>query len=153
MSPYNLWSVRIVRYLTVFLTLVTFVWWVLQLVSAFVTIPGFHTRASGFFSFSYASIALANLLVTLVFFAVPAKAVRVLSVAMGGFLLLDAILLLAVEKTRYEEGWVGMASVLCKSNRLLVLKVYYSCADDAYRGIFHCRLGACHGPLSPLGQA
>jgi small-conductance mechanosensitive channel len=113
-SPYNLWSVRIVRYLTVFLALVTFIWWVIQLVSVFVTLPGFHTRGSGFFAFSFASVALANLLFTLVFFAIPSKAVRVLSVIMGGVLLINAVLLLSVEKTRHEEGWVGMASVLCK---------------------------------------
>ncbi|KAI0125927.1 hypothetical protein BJ170DRAFT_582943 [Xylariales sp. AK1849] len=111
-SPYNLWSVRIVRWLTVFLTLVAFVWWVIQLISMFVTLPGFHTRGSGFFAFSYASITLANLLFTLIFFAVPSKAVRVLSVIMGTFILADTVLLLAVEKTRHEEGWVGMASVI-----------------------------------------
>lgn len=113
-SPYNLWSVRFTRYLTIFLALATFVWWVIQLVSQFVTLPGFHTRGSGFFSFSYASITLANLLFTLIFFAIPAKAVRIMSIAMGAFLLIDVILVLAVEKTRHEEGWVGMVSILCK---------------------------------------
>ncbi|KAK8089484.1 hypothetical protein PG997_004445 [Apiospora hydei] len=111
-SPYNLWSVRIVRWITIFLTLVTFVWWILQLVGQFVTPPGFHTRGSGFFAFSYASITLANLLFSLVFFAIPSKSVRILSVVMGALLLIQAVLLLAVEKTRHEEGWVGMVSVL-----------------------------------------
>jgi hypothetical protein len=111
-SPYNLWSVRIVRYLTVFLTLVTFVWWVIQLISMFVTPPGFNTRGSGFFAFTYASVTLANLLFTLVFFAIPSKAVRILSVIMGALLLINTVLLLSVQKTRHEEGWVGMASVL-----------------------------------------
>ncbi|ETS86744.1 hypothetical protein PFICI_00572 [Pestalotiopsis fici W106-1] len=111
-SPYNLWSVRFLRYLTIFLTLATFVWWVIQLVSQFVTLPGFHTRGSGFFSFSYASITLANLLFTLIFFAIPAKAVRIMSILMGAFLLIDVILVTAVDKTRHEEGWVGMVSIL-----------------------------------------
>ncbi|KAK7753204.1 hypothetical protein SLS62_004723 [Diatrype stigma] len=111
-SPYNLWSVRIVRYLTVVFALLTFVWWAILLVSTFVTPPGFHTRGSGFFPFSYSSLALANLLFTLVFFAIPSKAVRVLSIAMAGILLLDVILLVSVEKSRHEEGWVGMISVL-----------------------------------------
>ncbi|KAK7951845.1 uncharacterized protein PG986_007573 [Apiospora aurea] len=111
-SPYNLWSVRIVRWITIFLTLVTFVWWILQLVGQFVTPPGFHTRGSGFFAFSYASITLANLLFSLVFFAIPSKSMRILSIVMGAFLLIQAVLLLAVEKTRHEEGWVGMVSVL-----------------------------------------
>ncbi|KAH8676317.1 hypothetical protein BX600DRAFT_432833 [Xylariales sp. PMI_506] len=111
-SPYNLWSVRIVRFLTVALTLVTFVWWLIQLISMFVTPPGFHMRGSGFFSFSYASITLTNLLFTLIFFAIPSKAVRILSLIMGTFLLIDTVLIIAVDKTRHEEGWVGMASIL-----------------------------------------
>lgn len=77
-TPYNLWSIRILRYLTVFFTLVTFVWWVILLVSAFATPPGFHTRGSGFFAFSFASLALANLIFTLIFFGVPSQSVRVL---------------------------------------------------------------------------
>jgi hypothetical protein len=111
-SPYNLWSVRIVRYLTILITFITFVWWVLQLVAGFVTIPGFHTRASGFFALSYASLTLVNLLITLIFFAVPAKAVRILSIVMGVLLLFDAIFIVAVQRTRYEEGWIGIATVL-----------------------------------------
>ncbi|CAJ2501775.1 Uu.00g046280.m01.CDS01 [Anthostomella pinea] len=111
-SPYNLWSVRLVRYLTIFFTLATFIWWVILIVSTFITPPGFHTRGSGFFPFSYTSLALANLLFTLVFFAIPSKAVRIASVVTGALLVVDTVLLFAVEKTRHEEGWVGMASVL-----------------------------------------
>ncbi|KAI2638179.1 mitochondrial integral membrane protein [Xylaria nigripes] len=111
-TPYNLWSVRITRYITILFALITFVWWVILLVSAFVTAPGFHTRGSGFFSFSYTSLALANLLFDLVFFAVPAKTVRIASVVLGVLLLINAIILVAVRQTRYEEGWVGIASVL-----------------------------------------
>ncbi|KAI8632093.1 hypothetical protein F5Y19DRAFT_423235 [Xylariaceae sp. FL1651] len=111
-SPYNLWSVRITRYLTILFTLVTFAWWIVLLVSTFVTPPGFHTRGSGFFPFSYASLALANLIFTLLFFAIPSKAVRVTSLVTGILLLVDAIILISVQQTRYEEGWVGMTSVL-----------------------------------------
>jgi len=111
-SPYNLWSIRATRYLTIFFTLATFAWWVILLVSMFVTPPGFHTRGSGFFCFSYASLALANLLFSLMFFAVPSKAVRILSLIMSGFLLVNAVMVISVEKTRHEEGWVGMVSTL-----------------------------------------
>jgi hypothetical protein len=86
----------------------------LLLVSTFVTPPGFSTRGSGWFAYSYASVTLANMLFSLMFFAIPSKAVRVLSIVMGVLLLIEAVLLLAVEKTRQEEGWVGMVSVLCK---------------------------------------
>ncbi|KAI0140993.1 hypothetical protein F4776DRAFT_661816 [Hypoxylon sp. NC0597] len=111
-SPYNLWSVRIVRYLTTLFAVLTFVWWTILLVSMFVTPPGFHTRGSGFFPFSYAGLALATLIFTLIFFSIPSKAVRILIIVMGVLLVVDAILLISVEKVRHEEGWVGMVSVL-----------------------------------------
>ena len=82
-SPYNLWSIRILRYLTLLFTAVTFAWWVVLLVSTFATPPGLHTRGSGFFAFSYTSLALASLLFTLVFFGVPSKAVRILAIVMA----------------------------------------------------------------------
>ncbi|KAI0395726.1 hypothetical protein F5Y17DRAFT_422014 [Xylariaceae sp. FL0594] len=111
-SPYNLWSVRWSRYLTIFLTLLAFAWWIILLVSTFITPPGFHTRGSGFVPLSFASLALANLLLTLLFFAVPSKAVRITSLITAGLLLINAVILISVQQTRHEEGWVGMASVL-----------------------------------------
>ncbi|KAI0459416.1 hypothetical protein F5B21DRAFT_456642 [Xylaria acuta] len=111
-SPYNLRSIRFTRYLTIFFTLIAFAWWIIILVSTFVTPPGFHIRGSGFFPFSYASLTLANLLFTLLFFAVPAKAVRIASLVIAGLLLVDTILIISVHQTRYEEGWVGTTSVL-----------------------------------------
>ncbi|KAI6785946.1 uncharacterized protein J7T54_006285 [Emericellopsis cladophorae] len=111
-TPYNLWTIRILRFATVVLTLITFAWWVLLLVSAFATPPGFNMRGSGFYAFSFASLAMSNLLFKLIFFGVPAKAVRILCVVMAFILLLDMVLILSVEKTRYEEGWVGTASVV-----------------------------------------
>lgn len=111
-TPYNLWSIRVLRYLTIFFTLVTFVWWVILLVSAFATPPGFHTRGSGFFAFSFASLSLANLIFTLIFFGVPSQSVRVLVSIMALGLLVDMVMLLSVEKARYEEGWVGIVSAV-----------------------------------------
>lgn len=82
-TPYNLWSIRILRYVTVFLTTLTFFWWVIVLVSTFATPPGFHIRGSGFYAYSFASLALANMLFTLLFFEIPSKSVRVLSFVMA----------------------------------------------------------------------
>jgi phage shock protein PspC (stress-responsive transcriptional regulator) len=82
-SPYNLWTVRLLRLLTIFFTFVTMVWWAILLVSAFATPPGFHMRGSGFFAFSYASLALATMLFTLMFFGVPSRAVRILAAVMA----------------------------------------------------------------------
>ncbi|KAI1189368.1 hypothetical protein F5B17DRAFT_391718 [Nemania serpens] len=111
-SPYNLRSVRFTRYLTFIFTLIAFLWWILLLASTFVTPPGFHNRGSGFFPFGYASVALSNLVFTLLFFTVPAKAVRVAGLIVGCLLLVDVILLVSVTQTRYEEGWVGITSAL-----------------------------------------
>lgn len=110
-SPYNLWTVRIVRYVTVALTVITFAWWVLMIVSVFITPPGLHVRGSPFFAFCYASIALFALAVSLLFFSVPSRWSRVLSIVTAVLLLVDAILILAVPRLRHEELWVGVASV------------------------------------------
>ncbi|ROT36770.1 mitochondrial integral membrane protein [Sodiomyces alkalinus F11] len=111
-SPYNLWTVRIVRYATVLFAALTFVWWVLLLVSIFVTPPGLYTRGSPFFAFGYACLALFNICFTLAFFAVPSRAVRILSIVMAVLLFVDVIITVSVERTRHEERWVGMTSVI-----------------------------------------
>ncbi|WXC54002.1 hypothetical protein SNK03_000009 [Fusarium graminearum] len=111
-SPYNLWIIQALRYLTIVFALVTFIWWVLLLVSSFATPPGFQRPGSGWLAYNYASLTLANLLFTLVFFGVPSKSVRMLIIFMSGILILDITLLLAVHKIRYEESWVGTISVI-----------------------------------------
>lgn len=82
-TPYNLWSIRLLRYTTVLFTVITFFWWVVVLVSTFATPPGFHIRGSGFFAYGFSSLALANMLFTLIFFEVPARPVRILSLVMS----------------------------------------------------------------------
>ncbi|KAK0633428.1 hypothetical protein B0T14DRAFT_417116 [Immersiella caudata] len=111
-SPYNLWSVRIVRLATVLLTCLTFLFWVLLLVSLFITPPGLHVRGSPFFAFAYTSVAFTTLLVELIFFSVPSRSARMLTVASAALLLVDTIIILAVTKTRHEELWVGVAAAL-----------------------------------------
>ncbi|KAK8203766.1 hypothetical protein IWZ01DRAFT_513884 [Phyllosticta capitalensis] len=111
-SPYNLWSVRFTRYLTVLILVVTFLWWVLLLVSIFVSPPGMHSRGSGFFDFSYTTLSLGNLLVALLFFATPSSAMRVTAALVALVLLVDMILILAARRIRLEEGWVGIACVV-----------------------------------------
>ncbi|KAG5984922.1 hypothetical protein E4U55_002504 [Claviceps digitariae] len=111
-TPFNLWSIRILRWLTLLFAIVTFAWWIILLVSTFATPPGFHTRGGGFLAFGFTTLTFSNMVVGLIFFGVPAKAVRVLSFIMAFILLLDMIILLAVRQTRHEEGWVGIVSVV-----------------------------------------
>ncbi|KAG6148080.1 hypothetical protein E4U47_007482 [Claviceps purpurea] len=111
-TPYNLWSIRILRWLTLLFAIITFVWWIILLVSIFATPPGFHTRGSVFLAFGFTTLTFSNMVIGLIFFGVPAKAVRILSFVMAFLLLLDMIIILAVQQTRYEEGWVGIVSVV-----------------------------------------
>ncbi|KIW04156.1 uncharacterized protein PV09_04963 [Verruconis gallopava] len=111
-SPYNLWTVRFLRYLTIVFLAITFLWWVLLLVSIFVSPPKMHSRGSGFFDFSYTTLTVGNLVVALLFFANPSRAMRILTYLIGGLLLIDMIIIVAVGRLRQEEGWVGIASVV-----------------------------------------
>ncbi|PBP27368.1 hypothetical protein BUE80_DR001546 [Diplocarpon rosae] len=111
-SPYNLWSVRFLRYFTVLFAIITFLWWVLLLVSIFVSPPGMHSRGSGFFDFSYTTLTLGLLLLGLLFFSSPSKAAQVSCLVVSVVLLVDVILIIAVPRLRVEEGWVGIASVV-----------------------------------------
>lgn len=111
-SPYNLWSVRALRYFSILFAIITFLWWVLLLVSIFVSPPMMHSRGSGFFDFSYTTLTLGNLLVAILFFSTPSKPMQVGSLIVSAFLLIDTIIIVAVPRIRVEEGWVGIASVL-----------------------------------------
>lgn len=71
-----------------------------------------HSRGSGFFDFSYTTLTAGNLLVALLFFVTPSRAMRVLTVLLAGILLIDMIIILAVGRLRMEEGWVGIASIV-----------------------------------------
>ena len=92
--------------------MITFLWWVLLFVSIFVSPPGMNTRGSGFFDFAYTTLTIGNILVALLFFAVPSTPMGVLSMMLSVLLIVDMIIILAVSRLRAEEGWVGIASVV-----------------------------------------
>ncbi|KAF1942638.1 mitochondrial integral membrane protein-like protein [Clathrospora elynae] len=111
-SPYNLWTVRAMRYLTILFLIISFLWWVLLLVSIFVSPPGLHTRGSGFFDFAYTCLTIGNLLVATIFFITPAKGLRITTAIIAVLLAIDMIIIVSVPRIRLEEGWVGIASVV-----------------------------------------
>ncbi|KAF7846230.1 hypothetical protein BT93_L4803 [Corymbia citriodora subsp. variegata] len=110
-SPYNLWTVRFLRYLAIMFLIITFLWWVLLLVSIFISPPGLHTRGSGFFDFSYTTLTAGMLLVSIFFFSAPSLAMRVSMAILAVVLLIDTIMIVAIPRMRLEEGWPGIASV------------------------------------------
>ncbi len=78
----------------------------------FVSPPGMHSRGSGFLDFAYTCLTIGNLLVAIIFFVAPAKALRITTAVIAGILLIDMIIILTVPRIRLEEGWVGIASVV-----------------------------------------
>ena len=71
-----------------------------------------HSRGSGFFDFSFTTLTAGNLLVAILFFSTPSKAMQISSFVITAFLLIDVIIIAAVARLRNEEGWVGIASVV-----------------------------------------
>jgi hypothetical protein len=91
---------------------ITFIWWVLLLVSIFVSPPGLHTRGSGFSDFSYTTLTAGVLLCSLLFFSAPSLAMRVCQGVLSVFLLINLIIIVSVPRIRAEEGPPGIASVV-----------------------------------------
>ncbi|KAK3709255.1 hypothetical protein LTR37_010993 [Vermiconidia calcicola] len=110
-SPYNLWTVRFARGLTVLFLAISFIWWVLLFVSIFVSPPGLHTRGSGFTDFAFTTLTTGILLLSLLFFSAPSTAMRACLAVISILLLVDLILIVAFSRLRHEEGPPGMASV------------------------------------------
>lgn len=71
-----------------------------------------HNRGSGFTDFSYTTLTVANLLIGLLFFAVPSKPMLIWNAVLATLFVADMIVVLAVPRLRLEEGWVGIATVL-----------------------------------------
>jgi pimeloyl-ACP methyl ester carboxylesterase len=92
--------------------MITFLWWVVLFVSIFVSPPQMHSRGSGFFDVAFTTLTIGNILVALLFFAVPSTPMGVLSLIISLFLIIDMIIILAAPRIRLEEGWPGIASVV-----------------------------------------
>ena len=71
-----------------------------------------HSRGSGFFDVSYTTVTLGNLLVAILFFSIPSKALELTNLLVAVLLLVDMIIIVSVPQLRTEEGWVGIASVV-----------------------------------------
>jgi pimeloyl-ACP methyl ester carboxylesterase len=104
--------VRALKALSVILLVITFIWWILLLVSMFVTPPMMQTRGSGFFNFSYTTLTLGNLIFGLLFFAVPSKPMTVWGLVLAVLLFADMIIISSFPRIRTQEGWVGIVSVV-----------------------------------------
>ena len=71
-----------------------------------------HSRGSGFFDFSFTTLTAGALLSGILFFSVPSKGMEWASFVIAILLLVDVIIITATQRIRFEEGWVGIASVV-----------------------------------------
>ncbi|KAL1956318.1 hypothetical protein VTO42DRAFT_7401 [Malbranchea cinnamomea] len=110
-SPYNLWSIRALRSLSLVFLGISFIWWVVLLVSIFVSPPMMNSRGSGFSDFSYTTLTVGNLLIALLFFTVPSLPMTIWSALLSLFLAVSLFIILGVSRLRVEEGWTGIASL------------------------------------------
>lgn len=111
-SPYNLWSIRLLRGFTTLFLAISFVWWIFLLVTLFINPPMVYTHGSGFLGFSYATLTVGYLATALLFFAIPSRPMTIGGIILAIFLLADMCIIIAVPHIRIEEGWVGVASVV-----------------------------------------
>jgi len=111
-TPYNLLSVRSLRWVSLALLVISSLWWILLLISTFVTPPAMHSRGSGFFDFAYTTLATGSLVVLLIFYVTPSRSEQYSWIVLSILLLVDTIIILSVPRIRGEEGWVGIVSVV-----------------------------------------
>jgi pimeloyl-ACP methyl ester carboxylesterase len=71
-----------------------------------------YTRGSGYTDFSYTTFTVGNLIISLLFFAVPSKPMTIWNSLLAVLLIADMLIILCVPSIRIEEGWVGIASVV-----------------------------------------
>ncbi|KAM5462809.1 hypothetical protein MauCBS54593_007790 [Microsporum audouinii] len=109
-SPYNIWGVRALRGLTLTVLFISLLWWILLLISIFVSPPGMSNRGSGFSDFSFTTLTISNLLIALIFFAIPSTPMTIWASSLSVLLSVSLFLTLGVPRLRVEEGWIGIAS-------------------------------------------
>jgi len=109
-SPYNLLSVRSLRYVSIFLLFLSTLWWLVLLINTFITIPGLFTQGSGWFAFSYSTLATGTLLAVLVFYGTPSKTERGIWLTTLFFLFVNLIIIVSAGPIRRGENWIGIVS-------------------------------------------
>lgn len=90
----------------------TLAWWLLLILTTFVTFPGFGQRGSGFFAFAYTTLTAENILLGLAFFTIPSAPMFLWTSAMTLFLFVNLMIIVCVPQLRQEEGWIGIVSVV-----------------------------------------
>ncbi|CDK26039.1 unnamed protein product [Kuraishia capsulata CBS 1993] len=111
-SPLNVRRVRISRGVITLSTVVSALWFILLLVSDFVSIPGFNNRGRSFFELDLIFLSLIANFTALTFFTVPSPFERTVGYVTSGFIAFVLFLILVVPYLRHQHGMVGFLTVL-----------------------------------------
>ncbi|KAK9475420.1 uncharacterized protein V1510DRAFT_409143 [Dipodascopsis tothii] len=102
--PYNMFVIRLMRKLSFVFLAFSVLMFVLLLISVFFTIPGLHSRGSGYLTMFFFLVSIGNLSISLFSFALPSRLERILNLVLAGVLLIDFIILLSDGRLRHQEG-------------------------------------------------
>ncbi|KAK9463945.1 uncharacterized protein V1516DRAFT_669102 [Lipomyces oligophaga] len=103
-SPFRHFKIRTIRRLTYLFLVFSIIMYLLFIISTFFTIPKLNTHGGNFLIMMDMLIAIGNLGISLQSFAIPTKSGRIMNLVMIGFLLLNLILVVSVNKLRNYEG-------------------------------------------------
>lgn len=109
-SPLNVQNVQVARFILNLFTVLSTVWFILLLLSDFVSIPGFNNRGRSFLEINFIMLAFFSTASTLLFFTVPSQLERLLGYATAGVIAFILVLLLSFQRT--DMGLIGLMAGL-----------------------------------------
>jgi len=109
-SPLNVRYVKIALLTLDTLAFLSTIWFILLLLSDFVSIPGLNNKGRSFLEINFIMISIYASVTTMVFFRVPSKLERLLGYITAGIIGFVILLLLIFQ--REEMGLIGTLSVL-----------------------------------------
>ncbi|CCH41792.1 putative membrane protein [Wickerhamomyces ciferrii] len=109
-SPLNVSNVKIAKLLLNTFSFLSTIWFILLLLSDFVSIPGLNNKGRSFLEINFVLVSLYSTLTTLAFFKIPSKLERLLGYITAGVIGFVIILLLLFQ--REQMGKVGTLSAL-----------------------------------------
>ncbi|ODV92389.1 hypothetical protein CANCADRAFT_56062 [Tortispora caseinolytica NRRL Y-17796] len=112
LNPYDAFLVRFFYGLTIALIVLSLMWWIIQILNVFVTLPGLYSPGGGFTSLGYTEICVISLILSLLFFSIPSTIDLHLCVSMACVAAFDLILIVASKRLRREEGLYGILTAV-----------------------------------------
>lgn len=109
-SPLNVSNVRIAKFILNGFALLSTIWFILLLLSDFVSIPGLNNKGRSFLEINFILIALYSSTTSLLFFQIPSDFEKLLGYITSGFV--GFILLLLLIFQREEMGIIGTLTIL-----------------------------------------